>query len=61
LESTGGNQAYGALRAFRKRDGRHGAVCGGKVSLAAAQNAIAADWLTAESKLGLAGRASTRT
>ena len=29
------------------------AVCGGRVSLTAAQNAIASDWLTAESKLGL--------
>jgi hypothetical protein len=31
------------------------AVCGGRVSLAAAQLAIARDWLTAESKLGLGG------
>lgn len=29
------------------------AVCAGRVSLAAAQRAIAADWLTAEQKLGL--------
>jgi hypothetical protein len=29
------------------------AVCGGKVSLAAAQRAIAADWQTAEARLGL--------
>ena len=29
------------------------AVCGGRVTLAAAQNAIASDWLTAEKKLGL--------
>jgi hypothetical protein len=29
------------------------AVCEGKVSLAAAQNAIASDWITAEAKLGL--------
>jgi hypothetical protein len=32
------------------------AVCDGRVSLTAAQNAIASDWLTAESKLRLAGR-----
>lgn len=31
------------------------AVCSGKVTLAAAQDAIAADWLTAEHVLGLAG------
>ena len=31
------------------------AVCDGRVSLAAAQLAIAADWLTAEKKLGLSG------
>ena len=31
------------------------AVCDGRVSLAAAQQAIAADWLTAERKLGLSG------
>lgn len=31
------------------------AVCDGRVSLAAAQLAIARDWLTAESKLGLGG------
>ena len=33
------------------------AVCEGRVSLAAAQDAIAADWLTAEKKLGLGGTA----
>jgi hypothetical protein len=31
------------------------AVCSGRVTLAAAQAAIASDWLTAEQKLGLAG------
>lgn len=31
------------------------AVCDGKVRLAAAQNAIAADWLTAEKRLGING------
>jgi len=31
------------------------AVCAGKISLAAAQNAIAANWITAESRLGLTG------
>lgn len=31
------------------------AVCDGRVALAAAQKAIAADWLTAEHKLGLTG------
>jgi hypothetical protein len=31
------------------------AVCDGRVSLSAAQQAIAADWLTAEKKLGLSG------
>jgi len=31
------------------------AVCDGRVSLTAAQDAIASDWLTAERKLGLAG------
>jgi hypothetical protein len=31
------------------------AVCDGRVSLTAAQNAIASDWLTAERKLGLGG------
>jgi hypothetical protein len=31
------------------------AVCSGRVTLAAAQAAIASDWLTAESKLGLTG------
>ena len=34
------------------------AVCDGRVSLTAAQNAIASDWLTAESKLRLAGGGS---
>jgi len=31
----------------------HAAVCDGRVTLAAAQNAIASDWLTAEKKLGI--------
>jgi len=31
----------------------HAAVCDGRVTLAAAQNAIASDWLTAETKLGI--------
>jgi len=31
----------------------HRAVCSGRVTLAAAQDAIASDWLTAEKKLGL--------
>ena len=31
----------------------HAAVCDGRVTLAAAQNAIASDWLTAEQKLGI--------
>ena len=31
------------------------AVCDGRITLAAAQNAIAADWLTAEKKLGIGG------
>lgn len=31
----------------------HAAVCDGRVTLAAAQEAIATDWLTAEQKLGL--------
>jgi hypothetical protein len=31
------------------------AVCAGRVSLSAAQNAIASDWLTAEARLGLSG------
>ncbi|MGW5481526.1 hypothetical protein [Streptomyces sp. NPDC004008] len=31
----------------------HTAVCDGKVTLAAAQQAIATDWTTAMSKLGL--------
>lgn len=34
-------------------DALHRAVCSGKVTLAAAQQAIAADWLTAESALGV--------
>jgi hypothetical protein len=34
-------------------DALHAAVCDGRVSLAAAQQAIATDWLTAEQKLGL--------
>ncbi len=33
------------------------AVCAGRVRLAAAQNAIASDWLTAEKKLGIGGGA----
>src|SRR5580704_7780758 len=36
-------------------DALNAAVCRGRVSLAAAQKAIAADWLTAEKKLGLGG------
>jgi hypothetical protein len=32
----------------------HKAVCSGKVALAAAQKAIASDWMTAEKELGLA-------
>ena len=36
-------------------DALNAAVCDGRVSLAAAQKAIAADWLTAEKKLGLSG------
>jgi hypothetical protein len=31
----------------------HAAVCDGEITLAAAQNAVASDWLTAESKLGI--------
>jgi hypothetical protein len=31
----------------------HDAVCSGKVTLAAAQQAIASDWTTAEQRLGL--------
>jgi hypothetical protein len=31
------------------------AVCGGKVTLVAAQNAIASNWITAEHRLGLTG------
>jgi len=34
-------------------DTLHDAVCAGQVSLAAAQNAIASDWMTAEARLGL--------
>ena len=34
-------------------DALHAAVCSGRVTLAAAQDAIAADWTTAEKKLGL--------
>ena len=36
-------------------DALNAAVCEGRVSLTAAQDAIAADWLTAEKKLGLGG------
>ena len=36
-------------------DALNAAVCDGRVKLAAAQDAIAADWLTAEKKLGLGG------
>jgi hypothetical protein len=36
-------------------DTLNAAVCDGRVKLAAAQAAIAADWLTAEKKLGLSG------
>jgi len=31
----------------------HAAVCDGRITLAAAQNAIASDWQTAEKKLGI--------
>jgi hypothetical protein len=34
-------------------DALHAAVCSGRVSLAAAQTAIASDWTTAEKRLGL--------
>jgi hypothetical protein len=34
------------------------AVCSGRITLAAAQQAIASDWLTAEQKLGLSGSAA---
>jgi len=34
------------------------AVCDGRITLAAAQDAIAADWLTAEKKLGIGSSAS---
>ena len=37
----------------------HAAVCGGRVSLASAQRAIAQDWLTAEAHLGLAAASPT--
>lgn len=36
-------------------DALNHAVCDGRVRLAAAQNAIAADWLTAEARLGIGG------
>jgi hypothetical protein len=36
-------------------DALNAAVCQGRVSLTAAQDAIAADWLTAQKKLGLGG------
>jgi len=39
-------------------DALNAAVCDGRVKLAAAQAAIAADWLTAEKKLGLSGGGS---
>ena len=39
-------------------DALNAAVCDGRVKLAAAQAAIAADWLTAEKKLGLSGSSS---
>jgi hypothetical protein len=35
------------------------AVCDGRVKLAAAQQAIASDWLTAEAKLGLSGSSAS--
>jgi hypothetical protein len=38
-------------------DALNAAVCQGRVNLTAAQDAIAADWLTAEKKLGLGGGA----
>jgi hypothetical protein len=41
-------------------DALNAAVCEGRVSLTAAQDAIAADWLTAEKKLGLGGGAGGR-
>ena len=40
-------------------DALNAAVCDGHVSLAAAQQAIATDWLTAEKKLGLSGGSSS--
>jgi hypothetical protein len=40
-------------------DALNAAVCDGRVSLAVAQKAIAADWLTAEKKLGLSGGGGT--
>ncbi len=36
-------------------DALNHAVCDGRVRLAAAQNAIASDWLTAEARLGISG------
>jgi hypothetical protein len=36
-------------------DALNAAVCDGRVSLAAAQDAIASDWMTAEKKLGIGG------
>lgn len=39
-------------------DALNAAVCEGRVSLAAAQNAIAANWMTAEKVLGIGGTAS---
>jgi hypothetical protein len=38
----------------------HDAVCSGKVTLAAAQQAIASDWTTAEQRLGVGGRRRQR-
>ena len=40
-------------------DALNAAVCEGRVSLTAAQDAIAANWLTAEKKLGLGGGAGS--
>jgi hypothetical protein len=40
-------------------DALNAAVCDGRVSLSAAQKAIAADWLTAKKKLGLSGGGGT--
>lgn len=36
-------------------DALNAAVCSGRTTLAAAQDAIAADWMTAEKKLGISG------